>query len=78
MKREFAGISTEWIQLDQLIKWLGITETGGQARFLIDDGQVAVNGVIVRERRKKISPGDLVCIDGVEYSVVKQAPDGGL
>ena len=54
MKREFAEISTEWIQLDQLIKWLGITETGGQARFLIDDGQVAVNGVIVRERRKKI------------------------
>ena len=78
MKREFAEISTEWIQLDQLIKWLGITETGGQARFLIDDGQVAVNGVIVRERRKKIFPGALVCIDGVESSVVKQAPDGGL
>ena len=78
MKREFAEISTEWIQLDQLIKWLGITETGGQARFLVDEGQVAVNGAIVFERRKKIVPGDLVCIEGVEYLVVKKASDGGL
>jgi ribosome-associated protein len=78
MKRETAEIITEFIQLDQLLKWLGITETGGQARFLVDEGRVAVNGVVVYERRKKIVPGDLVCVDAQEYLVVKQVSDAGL
>ncbi|NMC32348.1 MAG: RNA-binding S4 domain-containing protein [Veillonellaceae bacterium] len=78
MKREIAEITTEFIQLDQLLKWLGITETGGQARFLVDEGRVTVNGVVVYERRKKIVPGDLVCVDAQEYLVVKQISDAGL
>ena len=77
MRRETAEINTESIQLDQFIKWIGITETGGQARFLVDEGTVSVNGVQVTERRKRLFPGDCVVIDGTEY-LVKQADELGL
>ena len=77
MKRETAEITTASIQLDQFIKWLGITETGGQARFLVDEGNVSVNGAQVTERRKKLFPGDLVVIEGTEY-LVKQVDEPGL
>ena len=77
MKRETAEITTESIQLDQFIKWIGISETGGQARFLVDEGNVSVNGVRVTERRKRLFPGDCVVIDGTEY-LVKQADETGL
>ena len=77
MKRETAEITTESIQLDQFIKWIGISETGGQARFLVDEGNVSVNGVRVTERRKRLFPGDCVVIDGTEY-LVKQADEIGL
>lgn len=77
MKKETAEITTESIQLDQFIKWLGITETGGQARFLVDEGNVAVNGVRVTERRKKLFPGDCVVIDRTEY-LIKQVSEPDL
>ena len=77
MKRETAEITTESIQLDQFIKWIGISETGGQARFLVDEGNVSVNGVRVTERRKKLFPGDCIVIEGTEY-LVKQVDETGL
>ena len=77
MKKETAEITTESIQLDQFIKWLGITETGGQARFLVDEGNVAVNGVRVTERRKKLFSGDCVVIDRTEY-LIKQVSEPDL
>jgi len=69
---EMVGITTEVIQLDQLLKWMGLTETGGQARFLIDAGKIQVNGMIVRERRKKIHPGDWLLIEGQEYKILQE------
>ena len=72
MKTETVAITTAFIQLDQLLKWIGVTETGGQARFLIDEGQVRINGVVSNQRRKKIFPGDKVRIGTQEYSVVQE------
>ena len=72
MKTQMVDIATEFIQLDQLLKWIGMTETGGQARFLIDEGNVKVNGVISNIRRKKIFPGDRVKIGNQEYLVVRE------
>jgi len=60
------------IHLDQLIKWMGLKETGGQARFLIDSGKVKMNGVIVRERRKQVHPGDILVIEGMEYRIQQE------
>ncbi len=74
MKSEIsnATIHSKMIQLDQLIKWLGLSDTGGQARILIDNGRVMVNGKIVLERRKKIVPGDVVTIDRNEYLIIAE------
>ncbi len=53
-------ISTEFIKLDQLLKFSGIIGNGSDAKFLISDEQVSVNGEIATQRGKKIRPGDVV------------------
>ena len=53
-------ISTEFIKLDQLLKFSGIIGNGSDAKFLISDGQVEVNGEIATQRGKKIRSGDVV------------------
>lgn len=59
---EEVKISTEYIQLDQFLKWAGIVESGGHAKELIEDDMVSVNGSVVHERRKKLYPGDSVAV----------------
>lgn len=61
---EEISIHSETIQLDQLMKWAGIAESGGQVKTWIDAGIIFVNNNIVTERRKKIQPGDIVEIKG--------------
>ena len=69
---EIVYISTEVIQLDQLLKWMGLSETGGQSRFLIAAEKVQINGIIVTERKKKIYPGDCLTIGGQEYRILQE------
>ena len=69
---EIVKISTDVIQLDQLLKWMGLTETGGQARFLIDAGQIRINEGVTTERRRKIYPGDLLVIEGQQYRIIQE------
>jgi len=62
---ENISISTETIKLDQLLKWAGIVESGGQVRLLIEDELLFLNGIQVHERRKQIHPGDIIEIKGL-------------
>jgi len=50
----------EYIELKNLIKLLGWVDTGGEAKFRIDNREVKVNGEIETQRRKKIRKGDIV------------------
>lgn len=59
-------ISTEFIKLDQLLKFAGAVGCGSDAKAMILDGMVSVNGEICTMRGKKIRPGDQVCIEGAE------------
>lgn len=59
------AIHTPFIQLDQLLKWEGIIQTGGQVVPLLAEGMIRVNGELAKERRKKIYPGDTVELKGV-------------
>jgi ribosome-associated protein len=61
---EEIAINTVTIQLDQFLKWAGAVESGGQAKQMVEEGLVAVNGVTVSERRKKLQPGDVVALKG--------------
>ena len=65
---ENVKINTEYIKLDQFIKWAGIVITGLQAKQIIIDGRVKVNDQGLPER-KEIRKGDIIEIDGKEYKI---------
>jgi ribosome-associated protein len=50
----------EYIELKNLIKLLGWVNTGGEAKFRIDNQEIKVNGEVETQRRKKIRRGDIV------------------
>ena len=50
------------IRLDQYLKLKGLVMSGGEAKFLIQDGQVRVNGEVDTRRSRKLRPGDRVSI----------------
>lgn len=62
-------ISTEFIKLNQFLKLAGIIVNGGEAKELIQDGLIMVNGEQEFARGKKLFPGDVVKFDGIEYIV---------
>lgn len=56
-------ISTEFIKLDQLLKFAAIVDSGGMAKALIFESAVKVNNEVMTMRGKKIRPGDCVEVD---------------
>ncbi len=62
-------ITTEFIKLDSLLKLAGLVYTGGEAKTLIQQGNVTLNGAVCTERGKKIRNGDTVCFKGKEITV---------
>ena len=69
MAEERVKIETEFIKLQDLLKFAGAVETGGEAKLLIQEGQVSVNGVVCTMRGKKLFPGDRAELDGRVYLV---------
>jgi ribosome-associated protein len=53
-------LKSEYIELVKLIKLLGIAETGGHAKNMIDDGEVMLNGIRESRKRAKLRAGDKV------------------
>lgn len=62
MKKETVAISTEFIKLDALLKYAGLVNSGGEAKTLIQEGDVLVNGEVCTMRGKKLRPGDTVTL----------------
>ena len=69
MKKQIE-ITTEFIKLDSLLKFAGLVMTGGEAKEVVQEGYVSVNGEVCLMRGKKIRPGDTVSFDGEELEVV--------
>ncbi|MBQ5799145.1 MAG: RNA-binding S4 domain-containing protein [Oscillospiraceae bacterium] len=63
------AISTEFIKLQDLLKFASVVMTGGEAKIRILNEEVSVNGEICTQRGKKIRPGDVVQFDGLELTV---------
>ena len=63
-------IKTEYIKLQDLLKFAGAVETGGDAKLIIQEGRGTVNGAICKMRGKKLRPGETACIDGETERVV--------
>ena len=60
IKKEEIPIKTEFIKLDSLLKFAAVAETGGDAKLMVSEGEIKVNGEICTQRGKKIRPGDIV------------------
>ena len=71
MEEAHIKITTQFIKLDALLKFANLTATGGEAKELIQAGQVWVNGQVCTMRGKKIRPGDRVELDGRMALVVE-------
>lgn len=69
MERQLVSIQTEYIKLEALLKLANLVGSGGQAKVVIQDGQVTVNGAVCPMRGKKLRPGDLVVFQGREILV---------
>ena len=66
---EFKLIDHDYIQLNQLLKLLGLVDTGGEANQRIVDGEVIVNKEVEYQKRKKLRPGDSVLFNKVTIVV---------
>lgn len=58
-------INTEYIKLDQFLKWAAIADNGVVAKAIISDGLIKVNSEVCTMRGKKLRIGDIIEIDGV-------------
>lgn len=64
MQEQTIQITTEFIKLDALLKFANVVMTGGEAKQIIQDGEVTVNGEVCTMRGKKMRPGDIAEIGG--------------
>ena len=62
-------ITTEFIKLQDLLKFANLVSTGGEAKIIIQEGEVKVNGEVCTMRGKKIRPGDIVELGGQQLTV---------
>ena len=67
-------ITTEYIKLESFLKLCNAVSSGGEAKLLIQDGLVKVNGEVCTMRGKKLRQGDRVRFQGAEY-VITNAPE---
>lgn len=68
---EIIKLRDEYIKLGQALKAAGFVESGVDAKFVIQDGLVSVNGEIEVQRGKKLYAGDVVSFDGQEIRIEK-------
>lgn len=71
-KKRRMPIRTEFIRLDAALKLSGAAPSGGRAKFVIQNGQVLLNGEVCLQRGKKLRPGDILEFENVQYEAVKE------
>lgn len=68
---ETIKLREEYIKLGQALKAAGLVESGVDAKFVIQDGLVKVNGSVETQRGKKLYDGDVVEFEGQKISITK-------
>lgn len=63
------------MKLDQFLKLQGVVSTGGQAKLLIQEGQVKVNGETETRRGRKLAVGDRIFAMGEKFTVDTLEPE---
>ncbi len=60
----------DYIKLGQALKLAGMVSSGVEAKIMIQDGQVYVNGEVELQRGKKLHCGDIIAFDGQEAQIM--------
>ena len=68
--RKQLQIKTDFIRLDSALKLSSVVSTGGEAKFVIQEGRVKVNGIVCLQRGKKLRNGDFFEFQKQQYEVV--------
>lgn len=63
-------LKSEYIELIKLLKMMGIAETGGHAKQLVEEEQVLYNGQVDTRKRLKVRKGDLIQVNEIKIQVV--------
>ncbi len=63
-------ITREPVELFKILKFENIASSGGEAKAMIENGNVMVNGLVETQKRKKIVSGDIIEISGINYKIV--------
>ena len=63
------AISTEFIKLDAALKFASVVESGGEAKEVVQEGLVTVNGEVCTMRGKKLRPGDVIAYQGRQFEI---------
>ena len=64
-------INTDYIKLDAMLKFAAAVGTGGEAKLVISEGMVSVNGEVCTMRGKKLKPGDRVSFQDMSFEIIK-------
>ena len=67
------SITTEFIKLQDFMKFANVCESGGRAKTFIQNEQVQVNGEVCTQRGKQLRPGDTVCFMGNTWIVAQES-----
>lgn len=62
-------LKSEYIELIKLLKLLGIAETGGHAKIMVEEGEVKLNGKPEFRKRAKLKSGDIVEVAGEKITI---------
>ena len=64
------------MKLDQFLKFMGIVQTGGEAKMIIKSGKISVNGMMEKRRGRKLIDGDQISFANETYIVPNSDPLG--
>ena len=71
MEKRQVGLTTIPVELYKILKFENIAASGGEAKYMIADGYVRVNGQVETRKRRKIFPGDVIIASEYELTVVE-------
>ena len=71
MEKRQVGVTTIPVELYKILKFENIAASGGEAKYMIADGHIRVNGQVETRKRRKIFPGDVIIASEYELTVVE-------
>lgn len=78
MAKEKIAIASDFIKLDQFLKWTGIADSGTEAKLLIETGRVTVNHDVELRRGRKLYPGDKIAVGDRILAIANQKSEGSI